>query len=263
MTSDVKYRRWNDNGTKRVIMLHGFTGSERSFEPIIPYLSTEIEVIAPLLPGHGKEPSSLEDLSMESQIQWLREFIVSNELEDAALLGYSMGGRLAIGYAMTYPVKQLILVSSSPGIQSVEERKSRAEADKKLAQSIRQNGIEEFISYWEQIPLFASQQSLPVDVKRRVRAERLQHQPLQLSMSLEQFSTGKMPSYWQQLGTYAGHVTLIVGEQDSKFVAIAEAMEKLLKHSERIVVPRAGHAIQVENPKIFATIIEDVLLRRN
>lgn len=263
MTSDVNLQRWNVYGTKQVIMLHGFTGSECSFESVIPYLSSEIEVIAPLLPGHGKKPMLLEDLSMESQIEWLREFITQNHLEDAALLGYSMGGRLAIGYAMTYPVKQLILVSASPGIQSLDERKMRAEADRKLAESIRENGIEEFVSYWEQIPLFATQQSLPDDVKRRVRKERLQHQPLPLSQSLEQFSTGKMPSYWEQLGTYSGPVTLIVGEQDTKFVGIGEAMHKLIKHSEQIVVPNAGHAIQVENPRIFATIIEDVLLRRN
>lgn len=244
-------------------MLHGFTGSERSFESVIPYLSTDIEVIAPLLPGHGKEPSSLEDLSMESQIEWLRKFIIHNHLEDAALLGYSMGGRLAIGYAMAYPVKQLILVSTSPGIQSRDEREIRAEADGKLADSIRQHGIEAFVSYWEQIPLFATQQSLPDNVKQRVREERLQHRPLQLSQSLEQFSTGKMPSYWEQLAAYSGPVTVIVGDQDTKFVGIGEGMHKLLKNSERIVVPNTGHAIQVENPKIFATIIEDVLLRRN
>lgn len=261
--SDVQFQRWNENGTKRVIMLHGFTGSEHSFEPIIPYFSSEIEVIAPLLPGHGKNPTLLEDLSMESQVAWLRKFITSNELEDAALLGYSMGGRLAIGYAMKYPVKQLILVSSSPGIQSLEERKVRSRADSKLAERIRDYGIEEFVSYWEQIPLFATQQSLPDDVKRRIREERLQHQPLQLSRSLEQFSTGQMPSYWDQLGTYSGSVTVVVGDQDTKFVAIGEAMHHLFENSQRIVVPNAGHAIQVENPKIFATIIEDVLLRRN
>ncbi|WP_342528786.1 2-succinyl-6-hydroxy-2,4-cyclohexadiene-1-carboxylate synthase [Chryseomicrobium sp. FSL W7-1435] len=262
MNEDYSFQQWNPQGTKKLIFLHGFTGSENSFQQVAENLSEDFHVIAPLLPGHGRADYKIPSYFMEDQVNWLRALIESMGLQEAAIAGYSMGGRLALGYAMRYPVESLIVVSSSPGIEDEAERLLRAQADRKLADDIRTRGLDWFVSYWESIPLFKSQQALPDSVKQTVRNERLQHDAHHLAQSLEQFSTGNMPSYWSRLNSYTNPVTLIVGELDTKFVSIGQKMKMRLENVELIEVPAVGHAIQVENPKMFATIIEDVLLRR-
>lgn len=253
------YKEWNPTGTKKLVVLHGFTGSSRSFERVVEMLSEDIHVIAPTLPGHGEIIYSYETMEMHHQINWLEDFLQQHQLKEATVLGYSMGGRLAMGYAQKFPVKQLILVSSSPGIELQNDRDARHEADQNLAEKIRRNGLDWFVSYWENIPLFESQKRLPVDVQQMVRSERLQHDAEQLATSLEDFSTGNMPSYWNELENYHHPVHMVVGELDTKFVEIAKKMSARLPNATLRIVPNVGHAIQVENPQMFATIIEDVL----
>lgn len=255
------YTEWNPAGTKTLVLLHGFTGSDRSFEAVIPFLSKDIRVIAPLLPGHGREPFPLTSFAMENQIDWLHHNLQNMNLTHFTLAGYSMGGRLALGYALKHPVKRLILISSSPGIKDAKERLQRAEADSELARRIEENGLEAFVNYWEDIPLFATQKQLPEEIQKGVRKERLSHDAGSLVKSLRQFSTGNMPNYWPLLEKYSQPVHLIVGERDEKFVGINQEMQLLFQNSTLTLVNQVGHAIQVENPKMFATIIEEYILK--
>lgn len=262
MKTEAIYKEWNPEGERTVVFLHGFTGTENSLESVIPHLSSEIRVIAPLLPGHGFTKFPIASYDMELQIDWLRQFLETLNLTEAALMGYSMGGRLALGYALRFPVKQLILVSASPGISNAQDRFERVHADGKLAERIEREGLAKFVDYWESIPLFETQRQLPQSVREKIRSERLHHDPVELAKSLREFSTGQMPNYWPQLASYNEEVSLLVGERDAKFVAINEKMEKSIPFAKLFRFEQLGHAIQVENPKMFATIIEDILLRR-
>src|SRR5690625_6593165 len=80
-----------------------------------------------------------------------------------------MGGRVALSFAMNFSrqVKSLILESSSPGLEMEAERKARKESDKQLAEKIVHEGIESFVQYWENIPLFHTQKSLDDNVDRK------------------------------------------------------------------------------------------------
>lgn len=258
-----RYAEWNRQGTHTAVFLHGFTGSERSFERVIPYLSKDIRVIAPLLPGHGDTQYPLASFGMDDQIEWLQEGVRELGLTHFTLVGYSMGGRLALGYALTYPVEKLLLCSSSPGIEEDHAREERARADMKLSQRIEDEGISSFVDYWEEIPLFASQKKLPPDIQKDVRHERESHHSKWLAQSLREFSTGKMPNYWPYLERYPHSVKLVVGELDQKFVNIHLRMEQKFPNASLKIVEQVGHAIHVENPKMFATIIEDYILKED
>ena len=96
-------------------------------------------------------------------------------IDKADILGYSMGGRLALSFAVLYPefVRKLILESTSPGLESETERKNRRSQDEKLGKFILEQGIEKFVDYWENIPLFATQKGLPQAVQSAIREQRL------------------------------------------------------------------------------------------
>ncbi|MFP3499098.1 alpha/beta fold hydrolase, partial [Pseudomonas sp. SIMBA_059] len=84
----------------------------------------------------------------------LHELFNELQLSNFTLLGYSLGGRVALSYVAKYPdeIKHLILESASPGLKTEQERQARRNSDEKLANEILQNGLQSFVDKWENIP---------------------------------------------------------------------------------------------------------------
>ncbi|WP_316571058.1 2-succinyl-6-hydroxy-2,4-cyclohexadiene-1-carboxylate synthase [Neobacillus sp. YIM B06451] len=246
-----------------LLLLHGFTGSSGTWLPFCETLGRHSFMICPDLPGHGKTvvecgPGSF---SIESAACAIKEILDVLEIEKADVLGYSMGGRLALSFALTYPerVGKLILESASPGLDSEEERHARRMKDHELANFIKERGIGPFVDYWENIPLFKSLQAMPGPVKEAVRKQRLENSPDGLANSLIGMGTGAQPSYWDRLSELEPEVLLLAGELDEKFCGIAGRMSEYIKSSKVVIVEGAGHAIHVENPEKFGTIVSGFL----
>ena len=258
----VNVRIWNDHLEQTIVMLHGFTGSVFTWEHVADFL-TNYRTIAIDLIGHGHtdSPLAVAAYTMEEQVLLLDELFQQLNLQEIALLGYSMGGRVALSYSAAFPnrIWHLVLESASPGLKTEEERAARREADAELAKKIEQNGIESFVNKWENIPLFETQKSLPRDVQLAVRAERLSQTEIGLANSLRGMGTGAQSSLWAALEAHNIPVTLITGALDEKFCEIGNEMQALFPNAQHLIVNNAGHAIHVENPVQFATIVKDAL----
>jgi len=258
----VNVRIWNGHLEQTIVMLHGFTGSAATWNTVAASL-TDYRVIAIDLIGHGEtdSPQDASAYSMEEQVQVLDELFQQLNLQAFILLGYSMGGRVALSYATAFPMRisMLILESASPGLRTAEERIARQISDVELAEKIEHNGIESFVNKWENIPLFATQKRLAQDVQQVVREERLSQCEIGLANSLRGMGTGAQTSLWPCLEKLEMPITLITGELDEKFCKIAAEMQVLLQNGQHIVVKNVGHAIHVENPEQFATIVKDAI----
>ncbi len=261
--SNVHYQIINPLSEKTLVFLHGFTGSTKTWDTVIQSFKNTYRIITIDLIGHGltDAPYSVQRYSMEEQVELLHEFFEARRISTCTLVGYSMGGRVALSFAMKYAdmVEKLILESASPGLQAEEERAARRKNDHALAAQIEKDGLEAFVNHWENIPLFASQKELPEIVQQSIRTERLEQRAIGLANSLRGMGTGEQPSYWNELQKYTNPVLLITGELDEKFVQKANLMQKQFQNCKKIVVPNVGHAIHVENPQTFATIIEEQL----
>ena len=248
-----------------IIFLHGFTGSTSTWTDVRSHLKGSYRTVAVDLTGHGKTsiPEDPIRYSMEEQVADLDALFTELRLESFALVGYSMGGRIALGYTIHYPdkVEALILESASPGLASEDDRNVRKTSDRVLAQKIIENGLQSFVNSWEDIPLFESQKRLPLKQRDKIRQERLQQSEKGLANSLLGIGTGSQPSYWDALQTINKPVLLITGELDQKFVSIGLEMKKHASSWEQTVVSDAGHAIHVEKPQLFATMIKDYITR--
>jgi 2-succinyl-6-hydroxy-2,4-cyclohexadiene-1-carboxylate synthase len=246
-----------------LVMLHGFTGSSSSWKGFAENWKAHSVGAAIDIVGHGRtdSPDNLMRYDIESAAEDLNLLLDQAGIEKTDLLGYSMGGRLAITFAVKYPerVRKLILESTSPGLETEKERKARRISDEKLAQQILLNGVEEFVEYWENIPLFESQKGLPKDVRMQIRAERLAHSPKGLANSLRGMGTGAQVSWWDELSGLDMPVLLITGSLDEKFCRIGKKMLDKLKDGYHITVDHAGHAIHVEKPEKFGTIVSGFL----
>jgi 2-succinyl-6-hydroxy-2,4-cyclohexadiene-1-carboxylate synthase len=164
-----------------------------------------------------------------------------------------MGGRVALHTALTIEgVERLVLVGASPGIQDAKERAERQRQDEALASRIESEGIEVFAREWGGQALFAGQ---PERVRNGAYADRLRNTPRGLANALRGLGTGVMPPLWDRLPELTIPVTLITGERDEKFGALAEAMKQRLPNATHVVIPGAGHAAQLEDPEAVAQAI--------
>ncbi|MEI5908769.1 2-succinyl-6-hydroxy-2,4-cyclohexadiene-1-carboxylate synthase [Bacillus spongiae] len=249
-----------------IVFLHGFTGDHSTWGEIIPFLSNSFQCITIDLLGHGQTTtlSQPDDYTMEKSASDIVLILKKLNIDKAHLIGYSMGGRLALGFTILHPslVKTLILESASPGLKLVKEREKRREADAALARRIKQEGVAAFVDYWENIPLFRTQKRLPTHMQERIRKQRLKNSEKGLINSLLGMGTGQQPSYWEKLHEVQCGVLLLTGSLDEKFNCIALEMEKILPNVQYIQVENAGHAIHVEQSKKFGTIVKEFLLHK-
>jgi 2-succinyl-6-hydroxy-2,4-cyclohexadiene-1-carboxylate synthase len=231
-----------------LVLLHGFTQTRQSWRRTVQALAGRYRALAPDLPGHGNAPQ--RPASFDAAGAYVRALAPAAPF---TLAGYSMGGRIALHTALQTPhVERLILVGASPGLQDAQERAERRAADEALAARIEEIGIEAFATEWGAQPLFADQ---PERVRAAAYADRLRNTPQGLARALRGLGTGVMEPLWDRLPALAVPVTLIVGDRDEKFRAIAERMRERLPDARVVTVPGTGHAPQLEAPEAVAEAI--------
>jgi 2-succinyl-6-hydroxy-2,4-cyclohexadiene-1-carboxylate synthase len=170
------------------------------------------------------------------------------------VLGYSMGGRLALYAALEHPsaFAALVLESASPGLKTEAERAERRAADERLAVMLETDGLAVFVEHWERLPLFASQARIAPEARAAVRERRLRGDAAGWAASLRGMGTGAQPSMWERLGEWAKPTLLLTGRDDAKFTALADAMQAAGLRAEHTVFEAAGHAVHVEQPAAWA-----------
>lgn len=246
-----------------LVLLHGFTGSWQTWSEHIDTFARHFRVFAVDLLGHGQSaaPGDPDRYRMENAAADLIAVLAELGAPAFHLLGYSMGGRLALYAAVHYSqrVKSLILESASPGLASDDERSARAASDEALAGRIEREGIPAFVDYWESLPLFATQKRLPQAARAELRARRLSCSAQGLSGSLRGMGAGVQPSLWQRLGELAMPVLLIAGQHDTRFVSIAGQMRARIPNAQVVTISDSGHTTHLEQPDEFRQRVLDFM----
>ncbi|MEG5172695.1 2-succinyl-6-hydroxy-2,4-cyclohexadiene-1-carboxylate synthase [Microcoleus sp. B3-D7] len=240
-----------------LLFLHGFTGSIQDFSSVIPLLSNSYYCLAVDLPGHGKTRVTGDEscYNMSTTAQALIELLEDLQIDKCLLLGYSMGGRLALYMALHFPERfeKVVLESASPGLKTEKERSHRLEADLQLAQKLENSNIKDFLLNWYDRPLFKSLKNSPNFDK--LIETRLANNPLELAKSLRNMGTGNQPSLWGKLAQNQIPLLLLAGEYDDKFTTINTEIAKLCPAGFREIVPKVGHNIHFENIDNFVALV--------
>jgi 2-succinyl-6-hydroxy-2,4-cyclohexadiene-1-carboxylate synthase len=245
-----------------LILLHGFSGNAESWEQHRATLGAHFRTIAIDLLGHGGSdaPSDPARYGIEQTVADLRALcdLLLSPLPDGGrerygLLGYSLGGRVALHLALACPecVGALVLESASPGIADPEERAKRRRGDEELAEFTERKGVAAFTRRWEALPLFASQRRLPLPVRHRQRDQRLRNTPRGLANSLRGLGAGAPPPVHDRLVELTMPALLIAGALDERYLAHAETLRAGMPRAQFAVVPDAGHNVHLEQPRAF------------
>jgi 2-succinyl-6-hydroxy-2,4-cyclohexadiene-1-carboxylate synthase len=183
------------------------------------------------------------------------------EIEDAGadvLVGYSLGGRLALRAALRSagPYRGVVLVGATAGLEEGPMRTQRAEADEKLASWMEAMPIEDIVALWERQPLFADQSETLVDEQR---PGRLSHDPRSLALLLRTAGQGTLDPVWHELRSLKVPLLAIAGARDDGYSAAAKRIAATAPNARAAIVEEAGHAAQLQQPARVADLITEFL----
>jgi len=233
-----------------LLLLHGFTGSAETVRGLADALSGEFSTISVDLLGHGESdaPRDPSRYALECTAGDLARLLEALGHPTAHVLGYSLGGRIALGLAALRPgrVRSAVLIGASAGLADPSERAARVRADEALAESLERDGLEAFAERWLAQPLFATQARLGPEFLARARAQRLRNRAHGLAASLRGIGTGAQPPLHARLARLAVPLLFVAGGDDAKFSAIARELAALAPRGECALVPGAGHAVHLE-----------------
>ena len=240
-----------------ILLLHGFTGDIQDFSSVISLLSKNYCCLAVDLPGHGQTRVSGDEscYNMSKTAQALIHLLDDLQIDKCLLLGYSMGGRLALYMTLHFPERfeKVVLESASPGLKTEKDRSHRRQADSQTAQNLENSNIKDFILNWYDRPLFKSLKKSPKFEK--LIESRLTNNPLELAKSLRNMGTGNQPSLWKKLAQNQIPILLLAGEDDDKFQRINAEIASFCPAATLKIIPNAGHNIHFENIDNFGSVV--------
>lgn len=235
-----------------VVVLHGFCGSAETFADVQAGLGPAYRCHAPALLGHG---ASEVTPRFEGEVDRLARVIVTPTAP--LLLGYSFGGRLAMGLVARHPQRWsgAIFVGAHPGLDEPDERAARRHADQRWIDLLDRGDLGAFIGAWEAQPIFASQAAVAPVRRARQHAERLRHDPQALSHAMMVLGLGVMPRWTEGLARARIPMVFLAGERDAKYVAVGERLAAAVDTLRLVVVPGVGHNVVLEAPAaVVATV---------
>ena len=237
-----------------LVLLHGFTHTGASWARVRAALPERYRALAPDLRGHGSA-SQRRPATLAAVLEDLTAVAPEGRF---TLGGYSMGGRLALHLALEPAlagrVTRIVLIGASPGIADDAERRTRIEADERVAAELERLDIEALARHWARTPVLAG---LPDYLAAEVHRDRLRNTPAGLAAALRGIGTGSLPSLWNRLAEVQAPVTLVVGERDEKFTAIAQQMVAALPDGRVEVLAGVGHAAHLEAPERIAALLTE------
>ncbi|MFT4639389.1 MAG: 2-succinyl-6-hydroxy-2,4-cyclohexadiene-1-carboxylate synthase [Verrucomicrobiales bacterium] len=153
------------------------------------------------------------------------------------LLGYSMGGRLALHALLAAPTlwKKAIIISAHPGLHDESQRRRRQECDATWLTRFQTEPFQDVMCEWNTQPVFANTSDKTPSAFKPGMAR-----------GFEDWSLGHQESLWDRLAEIRTPVLWLCGETDPKFGALGNEAVRRLPHGTYVEAPNCGHRVPWE-----------------
>lgn len=238
-----------------MVFLHGFLGCPDDWKPVTDLLSSALpsphkKLSYYRLPAHGR-PALQKKMSLEALAQDFEDDLKLQGIHPDRVVGYSMGGRIALRWAIDHQPKKLVLIGASPGL-SVAERPIRKQQDLEWANLLRANP-DQFLQMWEKQPLFG-----PPRPQRYSIMSRSVSDPIGLQRIFLEASQAENTDLWHRLPQYKGELSYLVGAFDVKYVELARRIVDVRPSTKVIRIPNCYHDPHRTNPTAVAEILRSI-----
>jgi len=234
-----------------LVVCHGFTQNAAAWGPFGTFLGEHRTVVAVDLPGHGG--SSHVTGTLEEAAEDILDLMGADPFD---LVGYSMGGRVGLTMALRHPptLRRLVMIGATAGLTSAGQRADRRAADERLALKLEDEGLERFLTWWLDQPLFSS-----LDAEDSARDARMTNDAAGLAASLRTMGTGTQEPSWGRLHEIKVPTLFVAGARDHRFCAVGRRMMAAVPDGSLVVVSGTGHACHLEAPSTTSRAIESWL----
>ncbi|WP_144211531.1 2-succinyl-6-hydroxy-2,4-cyclohexadiene-1-carboxylate synthase [Shewanella donghaensis] len=249
--------RCGDTDLPALVLLHGFLGSKEDWQASLPILSQHFHCICIDLPGHGENELILPTPGFETAAKFIVDKVTELGYPRFHLLGYSLGGRMALHIAKFYPqsLLSLVLESSHLGLTTMKEKQTRLSQDQKWADKLTSEPIGDFLAQWYQQAVFAE---LSLDERAKLIAIRSKNNPQALLHCYKSTSLGLQENGQHVLKHLHCPTYMLVGQQDSKFSQLAQQWQQSAGLTV-ITIADSGHNVHKAQPSVFAAKIIQTL----
>ena len=254
--------QYDDGHGPVVVLLHGFMGCLKNWADLRQQLRPQWRTMAIDMPGHGGTPIANFGApdAFERLPAALEDLLDGLSLDSVHLLGYSMGGRLALALALRAPERfaSLVLEGVSPGLETDEDCVVRQGDERAWAEALVTDR-NRFLDEWQAQPLFDRQRERNPEGYAAALRLRLKSDPAEWAGALQGYGLGRQPNLWPQLAHLNLPVLLITGDEDTRFTLGAQRMVSVLPNASHKVVAQAAHTPHLEQPVAFNRIVAEFL----
>lgn len=249
------HARWQgERGSGRPVLvwLHGFLGCGEEWQAIQRHFAAWPQLSLDL-PGHGGSSASRTE-GFGALSCAISETLQRYQIQRYWLIGYSMGGRIALFHACRQITRKpvgVIVEGAHPGLTSESERQERERSDAAWAHLFRQQPLLQTLEQWYRQPVFSD---LSEAARRKLIALRQNNHPDALADMLLATSLAHQPDLTAELKQLSLPVHAICGERDAKFLQLAQRAALPLH-----IIPAAGHNAHRANPQAYADRLRQIL----
>ncbi len=238
-----------------VVLLHGMLGAPASWRRFLRRQEYPGQVLALTLPGHGRPARRVQVGFQGNLCELAAEFE-----KPSYVIGYSMGGRIALGLAAHFPQRVLgvVAIGAHPGF-SPAARREKLQWEVAQVETLDRCGLEGFVNHWEALPLFASQARLPHDVRAEQRELRLSHEEAGIRNAMSELGSGAMPDLASRLASARLPVHFVAGSLDPAYVARGQQAARQIPSARAFAIEGAGHNVLLEAPGPLAKFCDQSL----
>lgn len=242
--------RFGQPSLPALVFIHGFLGNKTDWLKLMPQLSQFFHCICLDLPGHGDNLNhTLPTPGFDACVDDIIATLDALSVKQFHLLGYSLGGRIALHLAQRVPDRllSLTLESCHPGLHSIAEKLARAQNDAQWAERLNQSSFIDFLGAWYQQAVFAN---LNNEQRSALVSKRLRNNPQKLHNCYLATSLSEQDDLWKVPDQLACPSYFFAGSQDKKFSQLAHQWQSTSAIS---VQPFAnlGHNLHLAAPAAF------------
>ena len=238
---------WGDGPL--LVLLHGFTQNASCWGHFGAHLARTHTILAIDLPGHGGSADVDADLAETAAL-----VLEAAGVDRVALLGYSLGGRVALTLALAAPerVRRLVLLGATAGIDDPRAAAERRRSDEELASTMEREGdLPAFLRRWLDQDLFRDLSDDEAQLSERCR-----NTVAGLARSLRRSGAGTQVPSWSRLSTLDVPALVIAGQDDTKFTSLAMRMVDLLPRGELALIEGAGHSCHLTRSEEVGHLVD-------